>query len=256
VQGALGAGFGGGANPFTAAAGVGGGGKRGQGFTVNLPAGENDVLRALNATGGLPGLDARNEVVIIRGGKNYCDATDEARRTVRIPLRVYPDQAITIREDDIILRDGDVVSIEARDNDVFYTAGLVGTTVYPLPRDVDLNIIQAIAVIRGPLVNGSFSQSAFSSSAVNGGIGNPNASLCSVLRQTSDNRQFEIRVDLNKALRDPRERILIQPGDIVVVQERPGEALTRYLTSTFRFGTAFNLLTRPDATIGLGASLP
>jgi protein involved in polysaccharide export with SLBB domain len=41
--------------------------KRGTGFAVDLPAYENDVLHALAQTGGLPGLDAVNEVVIERG---------------------------------------------------------------------------------------------------------------------------------------------------------------------------------------------
>jgi hypothetical protein len=43
--------------------------KRGTGKLVKLPAGENDVLHALAETGGLPGLDARNEIVIVRRRK-------------------------------------------------------------------------------------------------------------------------------------------------------------------------------------------
>lgn len=234
----------------------GGEGKRGLGYTLNLPAYENDVLRALNATGGLPGADARNEVVIIRGGRDYCDAADAARRTVRIPLRVYPDQPVTIREEDIILNDGDVVSIESRASDVFYTAGLIGSLVIPLPRDTDLDVLQAIALVRGPLVNGSFSQTAFTASAVNGGVGNPNASLCTVLRQLPDRRQIAIRVDLNKALFEPRERILIQPGDFLVLQERPGEAITRYFTQQFQLTGVFNILRRSDASSVLTATVP
>src|SRR5262249_14213597 len=41
--------------------------KRGTGAPVELPAYENDVLGALTRTGGLPGLDAMNEVVVQRG---------------------------------------------------------------------------------------------------------------------------------------------------------------------------------------------
>ena len=40
--------------------------ERGTGHLVALPAYENDVLSALARTGGLPGLDAVNEVVIER----------------------------------------------------------------------------------------------------------------------------------------------------------------------------------------------
>ena len=252
--GAGGVGLGTTGNPFSGPQqGAGSGGKKGQGFTLNLPAYENDVLRALNATGGLPGLDAKNEVVISRGGKTYCDP---AAQTIRIPLRIYPDQQITIREEDVILHEGDVVTIEARDRDIFYTAGLMGSGAYPLPRDVDLDVVQAIALVRGPLINGSFSQTAFVATSVNTGVGNPNASLCTVLRQLPDHRQVPIRVDLNKAFRSPRERILIQPGDIIVLQERPGEALARYFTQQFRFNTNVNLLSTPDVSSILNASNP
>src|SRR5207248_11505731 len=41
--------------------------KRGTGAVVALEAYENDLLHALNATGGLPGLDAQNEILIFRG---------------------------------------------------------------------------------------------------------------------------------------------------------------------------------------------
>ena len=40
--------------------------KRGTGQALELPIGENDVLTALAKTGGMPGIDAINEVVIER----------------------------------------------------------------------------------------------------------------------------------------------------------------------------------------------
>jgi hypothetical protein len=247
--------------PFQAMPGqpVVGGGRRGAGFTIHLQAYENDVLRALNATGGPPGLDAKNEVVIYRGAYDPGDPQALARCTpeelakrlgvgdiVRIPLRVYPEQPITIRPEDIILRQGDIVYIETRETEVYYTAGLIGGAQIPLPRDYDLNVIEAIAQVRGPLVNGSFTQNAFVAQAVAGGIGNPNPSLCVVLRQLPNRTQIPILVDLNRAFRDPRERLLIQPGDIIVLQERPGEAIARYLSQTIRFNTTIDAIETPD----------
>src|SRR5207248_3349043 len=41
--------------------------KRGTAVAVDLPADENDVLHALTQSGGLPGLDAINEIVVQRG---------------------------------------------------------------------------------------------------------------------------------------------------------------------------------------------
>src|SRR5262249_60035794 len=58
------------------AGGACGGNRRGTGAVVDLPAYENDVLNALTRTGGLPGLDAMNEVVIQRG--SFRDRADAA----------------------------------------------------------------------------------------------------------------------------------------------------------------------------------
>src|SRR5438067_1313220 len=219
--------------------GVFGGNKKGAGFTVLLEANKNDLLRALNATGGPPGLDAKNEVVIRRG--TY-DPADPAKGYVRIPLRARPDDPITFTEQDIILNEGDTVYIEARDTEVYYTAGLMGGAQIPLPRDYDLRVIEAIAQVRGPLINGSFNQNAFVASAVNTGIGNPSPSLVTVIRRLGCDQEIRIRVNLNEAFRDPRENILIQPGDIIVLQEKPGEALVRYITQTLRITTTFDVI--------------
>jgi hypothetical protein len=79
-------------------------------------------------------------------------------------------------------------------------------------------------------------------SAVNTGIGNPNASLVTVVRRLPNHQQILIRVDLNEAFRDLRENIIVQPGDIIVMQERPGEALARYFTQTFRLNSTWEVI--------------
>jgi protein involved in polysaccharide export with SLBB domain len=227
----------GGGGPFgTAVTGVS---KRSVGQVLYLEAGQNDVLTALNQTGGLPGNDAKNEVIIERG--QYDPANPEAKVT-RIPLRLYPEQQLTLRDEDIILKDGDIVRIEARDTEVYHTAGLLFGNEIPLPRDRDLRVLEAIAQIRGPLLNGAFSQNLFVGNAINSGVGTPSPSRCSVLRKLADGRQINIRVDLNRAFIDPRENILIQPGDFLVLQESPGEAITRYLTQSFRLGTTVDVI--------------
>jgi len=215
-------------------AAVVGGTKRGAAFSLLLEPGRNDLMQALTQTGGPPGLEAKNEIIIRRG--KY-DPADPAKGYLRIPLRIRPDQPITFTEADITLQDGDTVSIEARDTEVYYTAGLLGSAQVPLPRDYDLRVIEAIAQVRGPLINGSFSQNAFVASAVSTGMGNPNASLVTVVRRLPNNQQILIRVDLNEAFRDMRENIIVQPGDLIVMQERPSEAVTRYMTQQFRFTT-------------------
>ena len=242
-----------------------GGNRKGNGYSLTLEAGQNDVLRALNATGGPPGLDARNEVTVYRAAKGKpLDTTamlDGVSRkqlvmsgdavAVRIPLRLYPEQHLTLSADDVTLRDGDIVSIEARDTEVYYTSGLVGGGQFPLPRDYDLDVIQAIAQVRGPLLNGGFSQNAFVANSVGSGIGTPSPSLCTVLRKVSPTQQVPIRVDLNRAFIDPRERLLILPGDILVLQERPEESVGRYLSQTLRLSTTLDVV-RAGSLNGVG----
>jgi protein involved in polysaccharide export with SLBB domain len=221
-----------------------GGGKRGSGFPIDLPAGENDVLNALARTGGLPGLDANNEVIIQRGPPTGTPRDQAAPgETLRIPLRVRPGEPPNFKPEDVILKDGDIIFIESRDTELFYTAGLLPVGEYVLPRDYDLDVIEAIAKVRGPLINGGFNQqNQFSSSLVAQGLGFPSPSLLTVLRKTCDGRELRIRVDLSRALRDPRERILVQPGDILVMQEKPAEAVVRYMTTIVRLNFLFNFL--------------
>lgn len=246
--------------------------KRGSGFAVNLPAYQNDVLNALTQTGGLPGLDARNEVVIQRGTTRDPSDPNALKRAleeappsgalptggdwVRIPLRARPGEPPTFRPDDIVLRNGDIVFIEARDTEVFYTGGLLGARQVPLPRDYDLDALQAIAYVNGPLVNGSVNGNNLAGNLLQGGLGFPSPSLLTVLRRTPGGGQIPIRVELNRALRDPRERVLIQPGDVLILQETPLEAVTRYVTNQLRLNLGFTFLRQRDATGTGNLSIP
>ena len=234
--------------------------KRGAAFKLYLPAYENDVLSALTASGGLPGLDAKNEVVVQRAARpgpgSPAGSPPGPAVEVRIPLRVYPDEPLVLRPEDVILHDGDVVRIDARDTELFYTAGLVGGGQYLLPRDTDLDVVEAVAQVKGPLLNGGFTQTAFVASSVNSGVGNPSPSLCTVLRKLPGGRQIPIRVDLNKAFDDPRERVLIRPGDVIVLQERPPEAVVRYFTQQFRLLTSVDVLRLPNGLSTLTGSNP
>ena len=252
--------------------------KRGTGAVVDLPAYQNDVLNALTRTGGLPGLDAVNEVVIQRGGagdrgdlarlqeltvNNPCppcvgpDAVATAGgQVVRIPLRLPPDAPVPFRPEDVVLQTGDIVFIEARDTEVYYTGGLLFPRQFVLPRDYDLRVVDAIALAGGPLVNGLVTQNNLSGAITASGLGSPSPSLLTVLRKTKCNGQVAIRVDLNRALRDTHENILVQPGDVLVLQETPGEAVTRYVTTVLRFTYNAIFINKADFLGGSNANLP
>src|SRR5262249_4841876 len=128
---------------------------------------------------------------------------------VRIPLHAPPDQVPPIAPEDVVLHTGDVVFLEARENQFFYTAGLLPTGVHVLPRDHDLDVLEAVAWVRGPLINGAFGGSNLSGTLIQPGIGNPSPSLLTVVRRSHDGRQLPIVVDLRKALREPEERIVV-----------------------------------------------
>jgi len=235
--------------------------KRGTGLTVDLPAYENDVLHALNLTGGLPGLDAKNEIFILRGGsedaarqdeiiaqlkaaKNPCDCPCPAPpdpSVTRIPLRFYPEQLPQIREEDIILNTGDIIYIPTREREIFYTGGALGGGSYPLPRDYDLDVLGAIALAGGPLGTSGTGVRGFGGqgqggSGIGGGRGGgglfPPSHLI-VIRKLPCGGQIPISVNLNRALVDPSQRILIQPEDTLVLRYTFEEEILSVITSVF-----------------------
>jgi protein involved in polysaccharide export with SLBB domain len=229
------------------------GGKRSTGHLLDLPAYENDVLHAVAQTGGLPGQDAYNEIVIFRNsfrherdraallekfrvlppGTNPAQAIGSGAQVVRLPLRLRPGDPVPFGPQDVLVQTGDVVFIEARDHDLFYTGGLLPTGEHVLPRDYDLDVVKAITRVRGPLINGAFSTNNLAGNLISPGLGANSPSLVTVLRRTPDGGQVPIRVDLNRALNDPRENILVRAGDVLVLQEKPYDAVSRYLTQTF-----------------------
>lgn len=228
-------------------------GKRNTGHLVDLPAYQNDVLHALARTGGLPELDAYNEIIIYRDGmrdmgmqakvakqlekaKGGADLIKQGiwvGETVRIPMRSPVGAMLPFTKDDVILRNGDVIFLEARDEEVFYTAGILPPGKHMLPRDHDLDILEAISLVRGPMYNGAFGGSNLSGTFLQTGMGNPSPSLCVVIRRVPGRGQVPIAVDLRSALQHPQERLVIRPGDVLILQEKPAEAMARYISQTF-----------------------
>lgn len=228
-----------------------------RGFVLQLPAGKNDVLNALSETGGMPGVNAKAEVRILRGGGQdfaqrdsqlrefYQNNTPEqfpygiippqsdGQNTLRIPLRLRPGEVPRFTTDDIILRDGDIVYVDSRETEVYYTGGLLGGGEWPLPRDYDLNVLTAVARSgQSPLGVGSNQQG--------GGLGNlitsvgtlPPSDLI-VLRPLPGQRQIAIRVDMKKALNDPRERLLVRAGDTLILRYKACEEGVNFGIATF-----------------------
>jgi protein involved in polysaccharide export with SLBB domain len=226
--------------------------KRNTGRTIELPANQNDVLHALARTGGLPELDAYNEVIIYRSVCSDPHVRQEVLHQleagkpappaacgmalVRIPLRVPCDAPLPFGPGDVVLHSGDVVFLEARDEQVYFTAGLLPPGKHLLPRDQNLDVVEAIAQSHGSLYNAAFGGSNLSGNLLNYGLGNPSPALLVVLRRCPGHGQVPIAVDLREALRHHQERLLIMPGDVLVLQEKPMEGLLRWFNqSLFNF---------------------
>jgi hypothetical protein len=290
--------------------------KKGTGHIVTLPAFKNDVLNALVMSGGLPGLDARNVVYVLRGRKmsvipqrgpiirgqspgpgaqpmpgfrmvpgqpvqtrppanwqpmptvvspqpvvNYgagpimpghswqpppiwnnvdqiaSGAYNDGSNVTRIPLRLPFGEAPQISEADVTLYDGDIVFIASRDDELFYTGGLLGGGEYTLPRDRDIDILEAIAIAEQSRAAAQNS----GRSALNSDVSiSPSEAI--VLRKLPNNTQVPILVNLYRARRYPAERINILPGDYIIVQytkmEAVGAFIERHILESALFGVA------------------
>jgi protein involved in polysaccharide export with SLBB domain len=258
-----------------------GGGSQGEGMVLELAAYQNDVLNALTRSGGLPGLESTQEIIVQRGtwdpnsnplGAGMCwpnlandagmgnlagNGTGNGRSgIIRIPMRVRPGERINIRPEDIILENGDIVMVKRREPEFYYTGGLMPANEVPLPNDYDLTIVEAVLKGQGPLLNGGLNSSNLSGAITGSGVGNPSPSLVSIIRKIPNGGQLVIRVDLNDAVRDPRENIIVKGADILILQESPQEAMTRYVTQTVQANFFARWLDRQDAQGSLSIVAP
>lgn len=159
---------------------------------------------------------------------------------VRIPIRLKPGEQICFNQHDITLGDGDIIFIESRDTDVFYTGGLLGGGQYTLPRDYDVDILGAIAIAQGQGRSQGSSRQIGGTSALNNDV-TISASNAIILRPMPDGTQVPIQVNLYHALRNPAERVRIQPGDYVLLQYTKLEACGAFIERNLLEGALFGL---------------
>ena len=77
-----------------------------------------------------------------------------------------------------------------------------------------------------------------------------------VLRRLPGGGQVPIRVDLHRALRDPRDSLLVQAGDILILQETKGQAMVRYLTNVLDLSFVTELFSTTSSVGTAAATLP
>ena len=202
---------------------------------LQMPAYDNDLLSALIQTGGIPGLNAQPTVSIHRPSSRQFQSLQTSPASSQSPFprsnqsasfhqarsgQVNLSSSIPIRsnqphpnfgEEEIVLRDGDVVQVNAQPTQVFYTGGLLGGGEFPLPRDTSLDVIQAMAVSGYSTGVGSFA-----------GSGIPPTELI-VSRNVPGRTQYNFRVDVANAINNPSARPKVAPGDILILRYTPAE---------------------------------
>lgn len=223
------------------------------GTMLRLPAYQNDVLHALMASGGLPGVNAKNEVKILKASRinraerdafvqqfyqTYYSNPDpcgcpppipDDPNVIKIPMRLPPGVIPSFRPEDILLEEGDVIYIESREAEVFYTGGMLAGGEWLIPRDYDLDVMGAMAMAGTGLGNKSNAGATFGI----GSIGGVPPGMLYILRKTPCNGQITIEVDLAKAAQDPRERPLVMPGDTLILRYKPCEEVLNFSIGTF-----------------------
>lgn len=240
--------------------------RQGTGYTLDMPAYKNDVMHALAETGGLPGLNAKSQVRVFKASRipadkrremmmqafsnaaNKCTCWTELCAgsglmeecegqdpfSVTIPLRVRPGEMPDIRAEDVVLEDGDMVFIESRDTEVFYTGGLLPGGQFPLPRDYDLDVVGAMS-IAGTGLGGTQGNAGggVAGSIIGGGFGGATPTQLYVVRKGLCGQEFTIDVDLAAAYNDPSQKILVQPGDTLILRYKPHEEVLNFGIVTF-----------------------
>ena len=158
--------------------------------------------------------------------------------TLKIPLRYRPGTQPQFGQDDVILEDGDIIYIEARDTEVFYTGGLLPGGQFPLPRDYDIDVLGAMAVA-GQGVGGTARASGggVAATVIGGGFSGASPTQLYVFRTLDDGRSVTISVDLVDAMNTPSQRLLVKPGDTLVLRYKPFEEIVNFsLVGFFTFG--------------------
>jgi hypothetical protein len=208
----------------------------------------------LSITGGLPGTDAAREIwVFKRSGleephaitseelqmraASYSESDENNGQVIRIPLTGCPGEGVSFSAKDVVVEDGDVVYVPRRE-EYFYVGGLVPGAKIPLPRDQDIDVIEAVALANGSVGGPLGRDGVVLAGGSPGQIVRPTRVI--ILRELPDGRQLPIRVDLARAMVDQKERILIQPNDVVMLQFKPHQTVFNSIVNMFNFSVLLN----------------
>ena len=158
---------------------------------------------------------------------DHFDPTIDNPNVIKIPVRLAPGEVPHITDEMITLHDGDIVFIENRLTEVFYTGGLLGGGQYTLPRDYDLRVLEAVSIAEGRSQGSGQIRAVGGVSALNKDVSN-SASRLAILRMLPNGKRITIEVDLHKAMRYQEENIIVQPGDMLILEYTMPEAVCAF----------------------------
>lgn len=210
--------------------------------SIQLDAYRNDVLHALLKTGGLPGEKAKDHVTILRydqvvpttspGALLHSDVvkTTSWDTPQVIPLTFPMGTNIYFPLAGSILNEGDILYIENRETEVFYSAGELPAGQHLLPRDYDIDIFDAMSIA-------GYSYGSAGGGGNLGGMTGVAPTQLFIFRKAPDGNQVTIKIDLDKALCDPRERLVVKAGDKLLLRYSTKEEIAKFgMFSFFTFG--------------------
>lgn len=145
---------------------------------------------------------------------------------VRIPLSLAEGELLPFSRNDVILEDGDIVLVESREDEYFFTAGLLGGGQYSLPPHQDIDVIDAVLLAdtysRGTQLN-TPTRAVGGVSVLNRDV-TVGASRVVIERKLADGQVERFRVNLYEAMENPNQRVLIEPGDRLYLEYTAVEA--------------------------------
>lgn len=190
---------------------------------LQLPVGDNDLLNAMMQSGGLPGVNARDQLQVFRSVPATGLAAGSFPRTGRgsstqrrsftqnVPLRTGASQRSPFPRSNARLNDGDIVSIASKPTEVFYTGGLLGGGEFLIPRDRPLSLTDAIALAGGiPQSRGG------------GVLPTETPRSLTVLRR-SGGGQISQRFDLNGGFSQQASQTQVRAGDYLILDFSPAQ---------------------------------
>ena len=143
---------------------------------------------------------------------------------IRIPLKVFPGEPLAFGPEDVILNDGDIVLVENRVTEFFYTAGLLRGGQYAIPRDYDIGVMDAIALAESQLRQNLSITTIGNASVLNQDV-SIGASRVIIQRKMSDGSFLPIKINLYDVMKHPAQQILIRPEDRIILRYTRCEAM-------------------------------